>query len=99
MERFVVTIDHQENRSINRTISVRLHTNDVIDTNLRQAITPHERLTATLRFLATGRTYKDLKFTTLISPQSLGKIIPETCEAIFNALKDYCKASIIYHSS
>ncbi|VVC94454.1 unnamed protein product [Leptidea sinapis] len=59
---------------------------------MRQAITPHERLTATLRFLANGRTYEDLKFTTLISPQSLGRIIPETCEAIFNALKDYCKA-------
>lgn len=77
-------------------VSSRIKKND---TNMRQAITPHERLTATLRFLATGRTYEDLKFTTLISPQSLGKIIPETCEAIFNALKDYCKASIIYHSS
>jgi hypothetical protein len=26
------------------------------------AISPHERLTATLRYLATGRTYEDLKF-------------------------------------
>lgn len=31
MERFVVSIDRQENRSINRTISVRSHTNDVIE--------------------------------------------------------------------
>jgi hypothetical protein len=48
------------------------------DTCIRQAITPHERPTATLRLLATGRTYEDLKFTTMMSPQALSKIIPET---------------------
>ena len=32
------------------------------DTNFRDAITPHERLAATLRYLATGRSYADLKF-------------------------------------
>ncbi|XP_026482640.1 uncharacterized protein LOC113390281 [Ctenocephalides felis] len=52
------------------------------DTIMRKAISPHERLTATLRFLATGRSYEDLRFTTIISPQALGVIIPETCEAI-----------------
>ncbi|GFO14802.1 nuclease harbi1-like protein [Plakobranchus ocellatus] len=31
------------------------------DTNFRDAITPHERLAATLRYLATGRSYADLK--------------------------------------
>ncbi|KAL4141558.1 hypothetical protein QTP88_004182 [Uroleucon formosanum] len=41
------------------------------DTHLRKSITPHERLTATLRFLATGCSYEDLKFTTIISPQLL----------------------------
>ncbi|KAK5650121.1 hypothetical protein RI129_001150 [Pyrocoelia pectoralis] len=62
------------------------------DTMLRAAITPHERLTATLRYLATGRNYEDLKFSTLISPQSLGKIIPETCRAVVEVLKtEYMK--------
>lgn len=62
------------------------------NTILRAAISPHERLTATLRYLATGRNYEDLKYTTLISPQSLGKIIPETCGAIFEVLKtEYMK--------
>ncbi|CAH1963126.1 unnamed protein product [Acanthoscelides obtectus] len=62
------------------------------DTVMRKAISPHERLTATLRFLATGRSYEDLKFTTIISPQALGVIIPETCEAIYKVLrKDYFK--------
>ncbi len=62
------------------------------DTMMRSAISPHERLTATLRYLATGRNYEDLKFSTLISPQSLGKIIPDTCKAIFQVLKtEYMK--------
>ena len=43
------------------------------NTTMRQAITPHERLTATLRFLATGRSYEDLKFSTIMSPLSTGK--------------------------
>lgn len=66
------------------------------DTVMRKAISPHERLTATLRFLATGRSYEDLKFSTLISPQALGVIIPETCVAIYRVLaKDYMKVSEI----
>lgn len=36
------------------------------DTMMRRAISPHERLTATLRFLATGRSFEDLKYTTCI---------------------------------
>ncbi|XP_031341005.1 putative nuclease HARBI1 [Photinus pyralis] len=56
------------------------------DTTMRPAISAHERLTATLRFLATGRNYADLKFTTIISPQSLGQIIPECCSAIYRVL-------------
>ena len=57
------------------------------DTVMRPAISPKERLTATLRFLATGRQLEDLKFSTGISPQSLGKIIPEICSAIFHAMR------------
>ncbi|CAB3236794.1 unnamed protein product [Arctia plantaginis] len=52
------------------------------NTNMRQAVSNHERLSATLRFLATGRSYEDLKYSSIISPQLLGKIIPETCAAI-----------------
>jgi len=62
------------------------------DTVMRKAISPHERLTATLQFLATGRSYEDLKFSTIISPQALSSIIPETCEAIYEVLsKKYLK--------
>jgi hypothetical protein len=37
--------------------------------------------------LARGQNFEDLKFTTLISPQALAWIIPETCEFICNVLK------------
>lgn len=65
------------------------------DTIMRKSITPHERLSATLRFLATGRTYEDLKFSTIISPQALRIIIPETCRAIYSVLhKIYLKVFV-----
>ncbi|XP_050304496.1 uncharacterized protein LOC126742012 [Anthonomus grandis grandis] len=58
------------------------------DTVMRPAISAHERLTATLRYLATGRNYHDLRFSTIISPQALSEIIPETCSAIYQVLKE-----------
>ena len=66
------------------------------NTLLREAISPHERLSATLRFLATGRSYSDLKFTTIISQPSLSQIIPETRAAIYNCLAPkYLKVSSV----
>ncbi|XP_063794791.1 uncharacterized protein LOC134956748 [Pseudophryne corroboree] len=62
------------------------------DTNMRQAISVQDRLVATLRYVATGRSLQDLKFSTLISPQAMGLIIPETCKALYTVLKnDYFK--------
>ncbi|VEN60267.1 unnamed protein product [Callosobruchus maculatus] len=51
---------------------------------MKRSISPHERLAATLRFLATGRSYEDLKFSVAISPQALGQIIPETRTTLQN---------------
>lgn len=53
------------------------------NTVMLESISAEERLVATLRFLATGRSYEDLKFSCVISAQALGKIIPETCWAIY----------------
>lgn len=61
------------------------------NTKLRDAIPASERLTRTLCFLATGDSFKDLKFSTCISTQSLGYIVMETCDAIVSALKDCSK--------
>lgn len=67
------------------------------DTVMRNCIKAEERLAATLRFLATGRSLQDLKFSTCISASALCHIIPETCCAIYTALKkDYLKVSVGY---
>ncbi|KAJ8932248.1 hypothetical protein NQ314_014811 [Rhamnusium bicolor] len=58
------------------------------NTVLREAVSAEERLVVTLRYLATGQTYEDLKFSYAISPQLLYQIIPETCWAIYNGSKE-----------
>jgi len=65
------------------------------DTVMRRAITAEERLVATLRYLATVRAYENLKFSMYISPQALRQIIPETCKAIIEALKEYIQVSCV----
>ena len=56
-----------------------------------------ERLSATLRYLTTGKSYDDLKFSTAISSQLLGKIIPEVCTAIYEELKEeYLKVKFLF---
>jgi hypothetical protein len=37
---------------------------------MRKAITPYERLSVTLRFLVTGRSFADLRFPAAISPRA-----------------------------
>lgn len=61
------------------------------NTKLRDAIPASQRLSITLRYLGTGNTFEDLKFTSAMSPQVIGKIVMETCEAIILSLKDYIK--------
>lgn len=63
------------------------------NTHLRDAIPANQRLSITLRYLATGNTFEDLKFLSAISPQSIGIIVMETCTAIIKSLKDYIKVS------
>ena len=58
------------------------------NTNMRDAISAHERLCVALRFLASGSSYGDLMYSFRISTSAISKIIPEVCEAIYNALKD-----------
>lgn len=55
---------------------------------MRSSICAGERLQATLLFLGTGASYARLEYLTRISRPSLSKIIPETCAALYTALKD-----------
>ncbi|KAG5887880.1 hypothetical protein JTB14_015532 [Gonioctena quinquepunctata] len=57
------------------------------NTDMRDAISPSQRLSITLRYLATGNTFED--FTSAISPQSIGMIVMETCTALTHCLKEY----------
>ena len=64
------------------------------DTMMRESIPAGARLEATLRWLANGGNYTSFQFGLRISKQSLYLIIPETCAAIYNVLKEeYLKVS------
>jgi len=58
------------------------------NTRIKRAISAEERLAATLRFLATERSFHGLKFTAVISSQSLGRTVPENCKFIYRVLKE-----------
>lgn len=44
------------------------------DTVMRKSLTVHERLALTLRYLATGRSFEDLKFSALMSAAAISKV-------------------------
>ena len=47
------------------------------NTNMRDAISAHERLSVALRFLASGSSYGDLMYSIRISTSAISKIIPK----------------------
>lgn len=60
-------------------------------TQLREPIPAKTRLAITLRFLATGDSYKSLHFLFKVSSQIISIIVPEVCAAINDLLKDEIK--------
>ncbi|KAL4718659.1 hypothetical protein ACJJTC_013388 [Scirpophaga incertulas] len=67
-----------DNQLFNMLLNKIKHKISKQDTVMRESIDARARLAATLRYLATGRSFEDLKFSTGISAPSLSKIIPET---------------------
>lgn len=64
-------------------------------TNMRDSIPPSERLAVTLRFLATGDSFKSLSVLFRIAANTISIIIPEVCDALYACLKDqYMKVSV-----
>uniref|UniRef100_A0A8C5LRV2 DDE Tnp4 domain-containing protein n=1 Tax=Leptobrachium leishanense TaxID=445787 RepID=A0A8C5LRV2_9ANUR len=55
--------------------------------NFRDTISPEERLTVTLRYLATGSSFKTLGYSFRISDVTVGRIVRETCKAIWDKLQ------------
>ncbi|XP_047112265.1 uncharacterized protein LOC124789022, partial [Schistocerca piceifrons] len=60
---------------------------------MREAISPSRRLAVTLRFLATGESFKSLAFSHRIAQPTISNVIVDVCTAICETLKDqYLKA-------
>lgn len=64
---------------------------------MRAAITQSERLSVTLRFLATGNSFEDLKFSSYMAPNFISKIVIETCEALVLCLKEFIKVRVFLY--
>ncbi|KAF6212246.1 hypothetical protein GE061_012767 [Apolygus lucorum] len=61
------------------------------DTTMRESIQPGERLAVTLRFLASGDSYYSLSYLFRIPVQTISKIVPECCDAIYRCLQSFVK--------
>ncbi|KAB0804393.1 hypothetical protein PPYR_01363 [Photinus pyralis] len=60
------------------------------DTQLRQSIPSDKRLAVTLRYLASGNTFRDLMYATRIHESTISIIVMEVCKAIIqNLMKTY----------
>ena len=55
-------------------------------TRLRKPISAGERLAITLRFLATGETYRSLRYQYRLSSSAISSIAPEVCDPIIETL-------------
>ena len=55
---------------------------------MQKAVPVEEKLAIILRFLATGDSQQSLSFSFRVGRATISKIVAETCEAIYNVLKD-----------
>ncbi|XP_037810045.1 uncharacterized protein LOC119602536 [Lucilia sericata] len=61
-------------------------------TRFREPISATERLAVTLRYLATGESFRSLQFVFRIPFNTISVIVPEVCNAIYNVLQpEYLK--------
>ncbi|XP_060857126.1 uncharacterized protein LOC132934786 [Metopolophium dirhodum] len=57
-----------------------------IDTNMRKAISPAEKLAVTLRYLGTGCTFQDLHYFFKLGASTIGNIVREVCNVVWEEL-------------
>ena len=62
-------------------------------THFREPISPSERLTLTLRYLASGESQQSLSFAFRISCTALSNILADTCEKIWKTLSN----TVVFH--
>ena len=61
------------------------------DTNMRKALSPRVKLEITLRFLATGDSFKSLEYLFRVPACSISSFLPDVLEAITMVLKPFLK--------
>lgn len=61
------------------------------DTTMRMAIPAKVKLEITLSYLATGNSYRNLSQQFRVSRPAISIFIPEVCDAIYDALKEFMK--------
>lgn len=61
------------------------------DTNFRKAISAETRLTITLRYLASGDSYRSLMLLFRVPHNTISGIVSNTCQAIQFSLREYLK--------
>ena len=54
----------------------------------RPPLAPELKLNITLRFLATGDSYRDLEYQFLVAHNTISKFVPEVCEALVDEYSD-----------
>ena len=54
------------------------------NTNMKNAITPEEKVSLALGFLASRASYRDLVFSFRVSPSIISQIVPEVCSALYS---------------
>lgn len=68
------------------------------NTSFRDAIPVKERLAVTLRFLASGDSYKSLSYLFKISTSSICNIVQEVCGALIDNLQEFIKVSTLVYT-
>lgn len=61
------------------------------DTNFRKAISPETRLAITIRYLASGDSYRSLMLLFRVPHNTISGIVAQTCSAIHFVLRDFLK--------
>ena len=56
------------------------------DTNMRKSISPKKRLALTLRFLATGESFRSLEYQFRINRKAISYIVEDVCVALISTL-------------
>lgn len=58
------------------------------DTNMRKSVSAEIRLAITIRFLSSGDSYRSLMLAFRVAHNTISKIVPEVCKAIYTVLNE-----------